>query len=500
MESKNNFNTNYISNLTVSDQLFKKKLVGSLAVLSFRRVMMQVIITLSNVILARILVPEIFGAFAIISFLTVTFGTLVNFGLGPAIVQKKAEITAQELRAVFTLLLVATLLFILFVILGAPLVDRLYQGKLGMSGIFWLRLFSFSVLFDHLAVIPLRLLDRKLEFTKITFGETIQIFIIQIVTIILALRGFGVGAFVIGNLVGKFLAIALFFKLSPWKIGINFRFSDLKNLLPFGLNFQTSNIINSINSSVVPGLVGLLSGPQAVGFITWAGGIRQAGLAPVEVIDKLIFPAASRIQDKPLILKSLIERLIRLSALLSFPLLAIIFALAPNLILIIYTDKWLPGLTVLYLSLIQGIFLLLGIIFIDVLLALGESATVRNITLFWAGLQWLLSVPLVLRFGFSGAVIAGILVSMTFFIPLSYVRKFVSITVLPFILPYLIYSIVTCIFVYIIDQVVVITSIWQLIPVGIAGLSFYLLMIIMFEKKTVLQDISILKKLFGNLQ
>lgn len=137
-----------------------------------------------------------------------------------------------------------------------------------------------------------------------------------------------------------------------------------------------------LEERVVPGFVGAVSGSQAVGLVNWAGGVRGAGLAPVDVIGGIVFPACAQAQTRKKFLKSLIEKMIQISCVLSFPLLAAIFALAPRVTYIIYTSKWLPGLTALYLSLIQGVFILIGGILIQVLFAFGQVRTVRNISLF----------------------------------------------------------------------------------------------------------------------
>ena len=152
---------------------------------------------------------------------------------------------------------------------------------------------------EHLSIISLSFLQRKLEYVKYTIGEVIDVVITQTATILLALKGFGVGSFVIGSLFGRIINFFIFFYLSPWPIGISFSLKKLKPFLPFGLNFQAINLIGAINGATVPLFVGTVSGTRAVGLINWASGIRQAGLAPFEMIQRIIFPAASRLQDSP---------------------------------------------------------------------------------------------------------------------------------------------------------------------------------------------------------
>lgn len=478
-----------------TDQKIKKRMVSGFFILGVRRVIFQVILTVGNIALARILVPEIFGLFIIVSFLVTTAAQLSSFGLIQALIQKKEAPTKIELRVMFSVLLATSLLFALLIYLLAPYANHLYRGILGETGIFWLRLFSLNLVLINIAAISIALLERNLEYKKLTIGELIAPFLTQASIIIFALKGFGVGSFVLGTLVGSFASFIIFLIFSPWPVGVNFSFSKLKPFLPFGLNYQANMITSSINNAIIPGFVGIASGAGAVGFLNWASGIKEVGLAPTELFGRLAFPACSRAQGRTELLKSLIEKMIKFSCLLGFPLIAAIFALAPSITYIVYTSKWLPGLTALYLSLAQSIFLVLMLILIPVLLALGEAKTVRNISIFWTILQWVLTVPLVLIWGYNGAALAGLLVLFTIFIPLHYVRKKVEINLWPNVLPYLIYSLLCGLMMFRLTKIFTVVSIWQILFIGFAGGLFYLGIVWFFKKKEIINDFVRLKEL-----
>lgn len=476
----------------------KKGIAAGVIVLGIKRVAAQLVLTLSNIVLARLLAPEIFGAFSIISFLILTLGSLTSLGLAAALIQKKGQVTKKELRAAFTALILSSLIFALIIYFLTPLVNGFYQGKLGKENIFWLRLFSLGLIFANIPAISGTLLERKLDYKKIAGGELIHLLVTQVLTVIFAWKGLGVGSFVLANLMAGVFNFFLLFWLSPWPIGLNFSFKDLRNFWSFGLNFQANTLIGIVNGAVIPGFVGAVSGSQAVGLVNWAGGVRAVGLAPAEVTNRLIFPACSRAQNKKRLLKSLIERMTQLTCMFSFPLFAAIFALAPAITYIIYTDKWLGGLTALYLSVIQGIFILLGGIFVQVLLALGKAKTVRNISLLWAVLQWVLTVPLVLFWNFNGVVLAGILVSLTFFIPLKEVQKEVSLDIRPHTLPYLAYSVLAGLVMFCLSRLVIIKSLPELLAIGAIGAIFYWGIVLLFRGKIITHDFIRLKKIIAD--
>ncbi len=476
----------------------KHQVVTSLVILGVKKFLQQILITSANIILARLLLPEIFGAFAIIHFLTISFGLLTDFGLGPALVQKKQEITTAELRAVFSWIMIASVIFVGVLFFIAPFLNTLYQGKIGETGIFWLRIYGLTVLFDHLAIISISLLQRNLKFKKLAVGEIITTAVTLCSTIFFAAHGLRLGAFVLGEIIGKVVQGFIFWRLASWSIGINFSVKNLKKLIPFGRNYQANTLLNAVNSAVVPGFVGAIAGPKPVAFINWAGGIRQAALAPTEVIEKILFTAGARAQNDKELLKTLIERLLRVSCLLAFPLLAIIAAIAPKFITLIYTQNWLPGLLTLYLSLIEGVLILPKVLLTDILWALGESKTVRNITFYWTMLGWVLTVVLVKIWGFNGAVIASMTVSATFLYLLKIVRKKINFKFWPQVLPYLLYSVITGIITFKLSQFIRINTLFELILFVIFGLGIYSLIVLLGERRKILKDIYYLRLFITN--
>jgi len=477
----------------LSEEIIQQRIIKGVAYLGVRRVLLQIILTLSSIVLARILEPSIFGTFAVISFIVGVFSYVTTFGLDKALVWSKSPIKTGQLRVIFTILSVSSFLFALLIFFLAPLSKLIYNGQLSTSDIFWLKLYGFNVFFTNLRCVSASILEKKLDFKKITIGELTILFITGILSIILALKGFGVGSFILGNLVGSILGACLYFYLSPWPFGLDFSFRKIKNLLPFGFNFQAKSLIETLNGAVIPGFVGVVSGTQAVGLINWAGGIRQVGLAPADTVVRLVFPTCSQAQDKPEFLKKIITKVVRISSVLSFPIMALVFSLARPITYIVYTDKWLPGLPSLYLFSIQGIFIMLGGILMDVLLALGESRKVRNITLLWAIMQWFLTVPLVLLWNYNGVALAGILVSATFFIPLAEVKKKIKINIFNEVVPYFLFSVISGAAVFFISQKYIVNSIFDLLVQVILGLLIYFGLVFVFKWREVIADFNVIK-------
>ena len=71
--------------------------VFGVIVLTLRKFALRAISYLGGIFLARLLAPEIFGIFAIISFVINFFAFFSDVGLGAALIQKKEELAKKDL-------------------------------------------------------------------------------------------------------------------------------------------------------------------------------------------------------------------------------------------------------------------------------------------------------------------------------------------------------------------------------------------------------------------
>ena len=97
--------------------------VSGVMVLTIRKFLLKAVNYLGSIILARLLAPEIFGIFAIVSFIITFFGFFSDVGLGAALIQKKDKLSSKDLAVTFTLqqILVVTVTGLIW--LAAPFVS-----------------------------------------------------------------------------------------------------------------------------------------------------------------------------------------------------------------------------------------------------------------------------------------------------------------------------------------------------------------------------------------
>jgi PST family polysaccharide transporter len=483
------------------EQQFKTLALRSVGWLAAKRILSQLLLTGANLILVRLLFPSDFGAFAIIMFIVTLSWVFADLGLGRALVQRREEPTPVLLRSVWWTQVGLGILVALALSFLAPIILSYYKGQLPMREVVgWLRWLAVSQILVNMTIVSAALLERRLAYGRVLVGEILGLLATQALTLVLAYGGFGVGSFVFGVIVGRVVSLISFFLLSPWSWGVGWEWGRLKELLSFGLPFQMSGWIGMLNGAVVPVFVGRFpgpgtwSGPEAVGFVTWASGVAAISAAVAGIIEQVLFPLMSRLQGDPALAGRFFRRSLRVVSVATLGSVSLLLALAPEVTRIIYTARWLPGLPSLMLATFQVALVVPSGLAISTLLAFGEAKFYRNIQAFWAVGQWLLAVPLVIYLGFWGVNLAGVLVSATGFVAYLRLRRYFDPSVLKIIKMPLLAAVLTGLVTFSLAHLFSIKNITHLFLAATLGGAFYLFLIYLFMRQDLRQEFKVVKE------
>lgn len=210
----------------------------------------KMIVPISNMILARILAPEIFGIIATIN-MVISFADMLSAaGFQRYLVQKQYS-SEEELHkganvAFWTNLSISMSLWLIIAIFSNPI--SIAVGNPGHSialtvAALMLPLTSFSSIQEAL-------FQRKLNY-KVLFVKRISVSLLPlVVTVPLALLGFEHWSLIIGNLAGGVLKAVLLTAVSPWKPKFLYSFKLLKEMLSFSIWTLLESIAIWASSSI----------------------------------------------------------------------------------------------------------------------------------------------------------------------------------------------------------------------------------------------------------
>lgn len=409
----------------------KLKAFRGVFTLTFRRLILKVIDTVGVIILARALSQDVFGVFGIISFVVFTFLSFFSdIGFGAALIQKKDELTQDDIRTTFTIQQSLVTLLLIIAWISSPYISHFYN--LGSQGIWLIRILSLSLFITSFKTIPSILLERELRFEKLVIPEIIETLIYNAIAVYMALHGFGVWSLVIAILARVVTGALALNLLAPWKIGWAFSPTSARTLLSFGVPYQLNSVLALIKDNITPTLIAYWYGPAAVGFVNLAQNIATRPMEIINIVSRVMFPAYSRLQHDTQRLKRWIEKSVSFMAYLYMPAITGLLITARPILEYLYADKsskWLPSLPTLLLFLAGAYPIIVTTTYTNALYALGKPKVVLALMTLYTTLTWVLGVPLIYRFGFVGIAIAGFIITyVTFPIVVREMNKVVSLS------------------------------------------------------------------------
>jgi len=397
--------------------------------LAAQRVVGLLISVVGGIMLARLLMPEVFGVYAIIGFavgLGVTFGDL---GLGSALVQRRDLDPAASLGVAFTAHIVLALgMGAAIVGLAPALVDWL---GLAPDAVEPLRCLALLVPLSAFRMPAVVLLERNLDYLSLTVADTLDTVLFHAVTIVAALAGMGVWSFVLGAVLARLSGLTVIWRSSRWRPVLRWRWADLAPVLRFGTAFQGAALLTLVRDAVVPTYVAALSGVSAVGFLNWAAALAFLPLQVVSIAGKVLFPTLSQLRDDPPRFAVATERALNRVALILYPAALLLLTGAPPIVRLVFGDPWVPAVPALRLFCLTAIIGGTSNILIHALYCLGRADFVFRLNLLWTVLLWGLALLLVPWLGFVGFAAASACLSTTGVLTAMALRRVVPVRVFP---------------------------------------------------------------------
>lgn len=305
-------------------------------------------------ILGRLLTPADFGlvaAAAAVVWFTMVFSSL---GVGPALVQRR-ELEPEHISTSFAFSLFLGITLGAAVALFAPAIARVFRLD-GLAPV--LRGIAIVFPISALSTVSYCLLQRQLRFRAIAGAELISYALgYGGVGVGMALLGYGVWALVGAEVAKEAVKTALLLVALPGSRRVSFHPRAFMELLRFGSGYTAGGIATYIALEADSLVVARYLGASALGLY---GRAYELMLVPAkalgEVLNKILFPALSRVQDDPGRLALGYRRALGVTALIVVPVSVGIFVLAPEIVVTLLGGQWLGAVAPLRILIVATYF------------------------------------------------------------------------------------------------------------------------------------------------
>ena len=324
----------------MADNQLKKQTISGLVWKFAERIGAQATSLVVSIVLARLLMPEDYGAIALITiFISICDVFLVN-GLSSPLIQKK-NADSCDFSTIFYCSLVLSIVLYTFIYLSAPLVASFYNMEILSPA---LRILSIRVIFSSISSVQNAYVSKHMLFKKFFWGTIIGTIVSGLIGIYLAYCGYGIWALIMQQLVMSFINMMVIFFLIDWRPTMEFSIKRFKVMWSFGWKILVAAMFNELFQDIRAILIGKVYTKQDLAYYNQGNGYPQLVVSNVNAsIVSVLFPAISQIQDKYSDVKNFVRRSVKTSSFMLVPLLYGLSAVANPFVSLVLTDKWLPS-------------------------------------------------------------------------------------------------------------------------------------------------------------
>lgn len=336
------------------------------------------LVFLTVVILARLLTPAHFGLVALAMLAVNYLGVLKDFGLGAALIQRRQDVE-EAAQTIFTLNLLLGLSLTLTTIALAPFVAVFFQEPLVTPVLRWL---SLSFVLEALGSVHIVRLKRELDFRRKLIPDIGRSVLKGLVSIGLALAGFGVWSLVIGQLAGVATAALLAWLVLPWRPRLSINLGLAREMSKYGLSLMGLDLLAVLENNLDYLLVGRIFGNATLGIYTMAYRLPELlGQNTLWVIAAALFPAYASVQHQPGLLRQGFLVSLRFTAMLTIPITLGMALAAEPLVRVFFGEQWLAAIPVLRILALLMLVTSIGFNVGDVYKAVGQANILIKLSL-----------------------------------------------------------------------------------------------------------------------
>jgi PST family polysaccharide transporter len=316
----------------------------------FRDAVKALIFVPGMMLLARLLTPEEFGISAAAVLVITLANRLGTLGLNSALVRLKT-LTPDHLSTVFTYNLgmgavaCGTLQF------AAPAIATFYRRpEVGDA----IRVASLSFLFVPFGAINSAIFQRQLRFKETAFNEWAFAVVFPVVSVALALSGFGFWSIVYGQLAARASQVAMKVYQGRWLPRLHFSPAAFREIAPFGAGVAANRLLGFASANLDSIIVGRLFGVAALGFYDKAFNTMTNLTAKFIVDPGVTFRIFAIISEDQGRFHRAYRKVILSTALVGLPFFLSLIVVAPELLLFLYGPQWTPSIVPFQLLCIVG--------------------------------------------------------------------------------------------------------------------------------------------------
>ena len=425
-----------------------------------------------GIILARLLSPSDYGVIALLLFFITIGQQFIDCGFGNALIRKDC-CNSKEFNTAFYFNVIVGLVCYIVLYIVSPLISKFYDTPELCS---ILRVYGLSLIINSLSIVHVVILTRNLEFKEMATCRIISSIIAGCIAIVYAYLRPGPWALVLQTLSSAIIYVFFIQKSTKWYPKNEFDIVSLKYMWSFGSRLLISGLLSTLYSNIYTLIIGKVYTKEDLGNFNRGNSLAVFLPSVIESgFNKSSLPLLSQYQNDSDYLVYFYKKQVRLIAYLSFPVSLFMYSLSEPFVQFFLTEKWINAVFYIKLFSIASLVGPIGIININLLLAIGRSDEVLKADIIKKAIG-IMAVALSINSGVKVLALVSVIVNIfIYFINLYFVKRNINIKItdqLNDIIPLLLVATISCIVCYVVF-IIVKQPLIQLIVGAILGCITY---------------------------
>lgn len=279
----------------MSEQSNASKVLKGVSTQSLITILSGIIEIVAFSIMSRLLSQQDFGYYAAVTAVSTIFAAFSDAGIGAAVVQRK-NLDQEYIDNAFTLCLLFGLFgSLLLVACSGPAARYVADETMQVP----LMLVAITLLTGTLSSVNFSIMHRKLQFLRMGIIRISALIITTIVSIALAIKGFGYYAIIAKVILYSIVTLIVSYFAAHTKYHLSFDLKAFKEIFGFGGWLQASSFFRKIADQVDRLMMSSLFSVQTLGMYSRPKEfINNMTGRLTDIFDSSLFPVLSTIQDE----------------------------------------------------------------------------------------------------------------------------------------------------------------------------------------------------------
>ena len=330
----------------------------------------QLLNAVFGIILARRLSQEDYGLIGMLVIFTAIANSLQDSGFVTALTNRR-DASHKDYNSVFWFNIVVSFMIYLLFFCLAPLIAQFYHEPLltPLSRYYFLGFFIASF-----SIVPRALLFRQIRQKPLAIIGIVALLVSGTVGIIMAYNGMAYWGLATQTILFNLTVSVLSWIVSGWRPSFTITLQPIREMFGFSSKMLLTSIFNHINNNLFALVLGKLYDKHEVGRYTQANKWNTMGASTIiGMVQGVAQPTFVQVGDDKDRLCHSFSKMLRFTCFVSFPVMFGLSLVAPEFIVILITEKWLPSALLMRILCIGGAFLPISTLYFNMLIARGKS-------------------------------------------------------------------------------------------------------------------------------